>query len=52
MIEINSLHLIDSLFKANEKDIISIKNCWEAIALLSLKGYCSSREKFFHNFKR
>jgi len=52
MIEKNNHHLIDSLFKANEKNIITLKNCWEGRASLSLKGYYTCREKFFNNFKR
>ena len=43
-------HLIDRLFEANEVNSIEIKNCWEEGDLLSQKRYCSSNEKYFHNF--
>ena len=43
-------HLIDRLFEANEENSIEIKNCWEEGDLLSQKRYCSSNEKYFHNF--
>ena len=45
----NNFHLTDSLFEDNENRI-EIKNCWEEGDLLSQKRYCSSNEKFFHNF--
>ena len=44
-----NLHSIDSLFEGDENRI-EIKNCWEKGDLLSQKRYCSSNEKFFHNF--
>ena len=43
-------HLIDRLFEADEENSIEIKNCWEEGDLLSQKRYCSSSEKYFHNF--
>jgi len=43
-------HLIDRLFEADEENSIEIKNCWEEGDLLSQKRYCSSNEKYFHNF--
>ena len=43
-------HLIDRLFEANEENSIELKNCWEEGDLLSQKRYCSSNEKYFHNF--
>ena len=43
------LNLIDSLFE-NDENMILIKDCWEKGDLLSQKRYCSSNEKFFHNF--
>ena len=43
-------HLIDRLSKANEENSIEILNCWEEGDLLSQKRYCSSNEKYFHNF--
>ena len=43
-------HLIDRLFEADEKNSIEIKNCWEEGDLLSQKRYCSSSEKYLHNF--
>ena len=46
----NNNHLVDSLFEANEENSIEIKNCWEEGDLLSQKRYCSSNEKYFHNF--
>ena len=48
-IEIKNLHLTDNLFK-DDKNRIEIKNCWEEGDLLSQKRYCSSSEKYFHNF--
>ena len=48
MIEKNNLHLIDTLFEANDANSIEIKNCWEEGDLLSQKRYCSSNEKYFH----
>ena len=45
----NKLNLIDSLFEHDE-NMILIKDCWEKGDLLSQKRYCSSNEKFFHNF--
>ena len=45
----NNLHLTDSLFE-NDENRILIKDCWEKGDLLSQKRYCSSNEKFFHNF--
>ena len=50
MIENNKFHLIENLFEADPKNSIEIKNCWEEGDLLSQKRYCSSNEKFFHNF--
>jgi len=50
MIEKNNLHLIDTLFEANDANSIEIKNCWEEGDLLSQKRYCTSNEKVFHNF--
>ena len=49
MIKKNKLNLIDSLFE-NDENMILIKDCWEKGDLLSQKRYCSSNEKFFHNF--
>ena len=49
MIKKNNLNLTDSLFE-NDENIILIKDCWEKGDLLSQKRYCSSNEKFFHNF--
>ena len=49
MIKKNNLNLINSLFE-NDENIILIKDCWEKGDLLSQKRYCSSNEKFFHNF--
>ena len=49
MIKKNNLNLIDSLLE-NDENIILIKDCWEKGDLLSQKRYCSSNEKFFHNF--
>ena len=49
MIKKNNLNLTDSLFE-NDENIILIKHCWEKGDLLSQKRYCSSNEKFFHNF--
>ena len=49
IIEINNLHLTDSLFKDDENRV-EIKNCWEEGDLLSQKRYCLSNENFFHNF--
>ena len=46
----DNYHLIDRLFEANEENSIEIKNCWEEGDLLSQKRYCSSNEKYFHNF--
>ena len=46
----DNYHLIDRLFEANEENSIEIKNCWEEGDLLSQKRYCSSSEKYFHNF--
>ena len=43
-------HLIDRLFEDNKENNIEIKNCWEEGDLLSQKRYCSSNEKYFHNF--
>ncbi len=43
-------HLINRLFEANEENSIEIKNCWEEGDLLSQRRYCSSNEKYFHNF--
>ena len=45
----NNPNLINSLFE-NDENIILIKDCWEKGDLLSQKRYCSSNEKFFHNF--
>tara|TARA_B100000123_G_C25661024_1_gene397669 strand:- start:617 stop:865 length:249 start_codon:yes stop_codon:yes gene_type:complete len=45
MIKKNHLHQIDDLFKANEKNNITIKNCLEE-DLLSQKQYCSSSKNF------
>ena len=50
MIEKNNLHLIDTLFEANDANSIEIKNCWEEGDLLSQKRYCSSDDKYFNNF--
>ena len=50
IIEKNNLHLIDSLFEANEENRITIKKFWEEGNLLSQKRYCSSSKKNFHNF--
>ena len=49
-IEKNNLYLIDRLFIDDKENSIEIKNCWEEGDLLSQKRYCSSNEKFFHNF--
>ena len=49
MIKKNNLNLTDTLFE-NDENIILIKDCWEKGDLLSQKRYCSSNEKFFHNF--
>ena len=49
MIKKNNPYLINSLFE-NDENIILIKGCWEKGDLLSQKRYCSSNEKFFHNF--
>ena len=49
MIKKNNPNLINSLFE-NDENIILIKDCWEKGDLLSQKRYCSSNEKFFHNF--
>ena len=46
----NNNYLINSLFEANEKNSIEIKNYWEEGDLLSQKRYCSNNEKYFHNF--
>ena len=46
----NNYHLYDRLFEANGEKSIEIKNCWEKGDLLSQKRYCSSNEKYFHNF--
>ena len=46
----DNYHLIDRLFEANEENSIEIKNCWEEGDLLSQKRYCTSNEKYFHNF--
>ena len=46
----NDHHLIDRLFIADEDNSIEITNCWEEGDLLSQKRYCSSNEKYFHNF--
>ena len=45
MIKKNHLPQIDDLSKANEKKIITIKNCLEE-DLLSQKQYCSSSKNF------
>ena len=45
----NNPNLINSLFE-NDENMILIKDCWEKGDLLSQKRYCSSNEKFFHNF--
>ena len=50
MIDKNNLDQINNLFEANEEKSIEIKNCWEEGDLLSQKRYCSSNEKYFHNF--
>ena len=49
MVKKNNHNLMNSLFE-NDENIILIKNCWEKGDLLSQKRYCSSNEKFFHNF--
>ena len=49
MIKKNNTNLINRLFE-NDENIILIKDCWEKGDLLSQKRYCSSNEKFFHNF--
>ena len=49
MVKKNNLNLMNSLFE-NDENIILIKDCWEKGDLLSQKRYCSSNEKFFHNF--
>ena len=49
MIKKNNPNLLNSLFE-NDENIILIKDCWEKGDLLSQKRYCSSNEKFFHNF--
>ena len=46
----SNLHLIDSLFEANERNSIAKKNCWEEGDILSQKRYCSYSKKNFHNF--
>ena len=46
----DNYQIIDTLFEANEENSIEIKNCWEEGDLLSQKRYCSSNEKYFHNF--
>ena len=46
MIKKNHLHQIDDLFKADEEENLTIKNCIEE-DLLSQKRYCSSSKKFF-----
>ena len=43
-------HLIDKLFEANEENSIEILNCWKEGDLLSQKRFCSSNEKYLHNF--
>ena len=43
-------HLIDRLFEADEENSIEVTNCWEEGDLLSQRRYCSSNEKYFHNF--
>ena len=45
MLKKNHLHQIDDLFKANEKNNITVKNCLEE-DLLSQKQYCSSSKNF------
>ena len=45
MIKKNHLHQIDDLFKANEKNNITVKNCLEE-DLLSQKQYCSYSKNF------
>jgi len=52
ILEKNNLHLIDSLFEANEENRITIKNFWEEGDLLSQKRYWSSSKKIFITFKR
>lgn len=42
--------IIYRLFEADQENSIEIKNYWEEGDLLSQKRYCSSNEKFFHNF--
>ena len=49
MIKKNNPNIINRLFE-NDENIILIKDCWEKGDLLSQKRYCSSNEKFFHNF--
>ena len=49
MVKKNNLNLMNSLFE-NDENTILIKDCWEKGDLLSQKRYCSSNEKFFHNF--
>ena len=49
MVKKNNLNQMNSLFE-NDENIILIKDCWEKGDLLSQKRYCSSNEKFFHNF--
>ena len=46
----NNLHLIDSLFEANEENSVEVKNCWEDGDLLSQKRYCLSNGKYFYSF--
>ena len=47
----NDIHsIVYRLFEADEQNSIEIKNCWEEGDLLSQKRYCSSNEKYFHNF--
>ena len=51
IVKANNIRLKDRLFEDDENRI-EIKNCWEKGDLLSQKRYCSSNEKFFHNFLR
>ena len=49
-IEKNKIHIVDHLFKSNEKKYMEIKNVWEKEDLASQKQYCSFNKNSFHNF--
>ena len=49
-IENNKIHIVDHLFKSNEKKDMEIKNFWEEEDLASQKQYCSYNKNSLHNF--